>query len=486
MMWTRSRPGASNAAESSYIGCMTDAAILGFSPPALILFLLVLAGALYALWEWRRTAASAAITAQALAAAQARLEVADTLKLERDSAQALAAQLQAEVSALTSAASERAKAVDDKEHALVALRTEVEAQFQALAAQALAASQQQFLTLANETFEKHQANASGGVKEVLAPVQEAFAKLNASVEAAEKSRLTDKSTLAEQMRAIGDTLKETQGVTGKLVNALRASPKARGRWGEQTLRNVLELSGLTPNVDFTEQTTVDGDAGKLRPDVIINLPGGRSVVVDSKVALSGYFDAMEAADEAAREMHLRKHAQELRTHLKQLSGKEYWKHVGDTVDFVVLWVPIEPMLSAAVERDASLLDDGFAAKVIIATPTTMVALAKSVAYGWRQDAAAKNAQAIADLGRELYRRLAGMGEKLSTLGGSLEKSVKHYNELIGSIESRVLPSARKFKELGAGDAEVEIEPLESSDLAPRLPAPQGELSLPPPTNPKRR
>jgi DNA recombination protein RmuC len=235
-------------------------------------------------------------------------------------------------------------------------------------------------------------------------------------------------------------------------------------------------------VDFTEQSTVEGEGGKLRPDVLINLPGGRSVVVDSKVALSGYFDAMEATDEAAREMHLRKHAQELRTHLKQLSSKEYWKHVGDTVDFVVLWVPIEPMLSAAVERDAGLLDDGFASKVIIATPTTMVALAKSVAYGWRQDAAAKNAQAIADLGRELYRRLAGMGDKLSHLGQSLDKSVKSYNELIGSVESRVLPSARKFKDFGANDAEVDIEALEPSEAALRLPAPQGELSLPPPAS----
>jgi DNA recombination protein RmuC len=461
--------------------------IFGFAPAAFVLFLVVLAGALYAAWQWRRADSLADAAQRDLAGAKARLEAMDVVKQERDAAlaareaaQDAAATLRAEVSALASAASERAKAVDDKEHALTALRAEVEAQFQALAAQALAASQQQFLALADESFKKHQASASGGVKEVLAPVQEAFAKLSVSVEAIEKARLTDKSTLAEQMRTIGETLKETQGVTGKLVNALRASPKARGRWGEQTLRNVLELSGLAANVDFFEQASVEGEVGKLRPDVVIHLPGGRSVVVDSKVALSAYLDAIEAVEEGAREALLKKHAQELRTHMKQLSGKEYWKHVGDTVDFVVLFVPGESFLSAALERDPALLEDGFTAKVIIATPTTMVALAKSVAYGWRQDAAAKNAQEIAELGRELYRRVALMGDRLTGLGNQIEKSVKAYNELIGSVESRVLPSARKFKDLGAGDADHEIEALAPVELAPRLPAPQGELSLPAP------
>lgn len=471
---------------------MSDPSV-GFSAPVFLLFVLVLAAGLYAAWEWRRAAGALATAQQALAAAGAKLETLDGLKAERDAlaaardqGQAEAARLQALLAGHESASTERARAVEEKEQALLALRADVETQFQALAAQALGASEQRFLALANETFEKHQATASGGVKEVLAPVQEAFTKLSATVEAIEKARLTDKSTLAEQMRTIGDTLKETQGVTGKLVNALRASPKARGRWGEQTLRNVLELSGLAANVDFTEQTTVDGDAGKLRPDVVINLPGGRSVVVDSKVALSAYLDALEAPDEAAREALLKKHAQELRAHMKALGGKDYWKFVGETVDFVVLFVPGEAFLSAALERDPALLEDGFTHKVIIATPTTMVALAKSVAYGWRQDQAAKNAQAIAEQGRELYRRLASMGDRLTALGNSIEKSVKSYNELIGTVEARVLPAARKLRDFGAADAEVEIETLEPNELTPRLPAPQGELSLPPPEKKKGR
>jgi DNA recombination protein RmuC len=472
---------------------MQDPAALGFTPPVLLLLVVLVASCGYAVYAWRQAEARANGAREALAGAQARLEGLEALKAERDAlvvaretAQAEASRLQSELSALSSAAAERDKAAEEKEQSLRALRADVETTFQALAAQALTSSEQRFLALANETFEKHQTSASGGVKEALAPVQEQFAKLSATVEAIEKARTSDKSTLAEQMRAIGETLKETQGVTGKLVNALRASPKARGRWGEQTLRNVLELSGLSANVDFTEQTSVDGDGGKLRPDVTIHLPGGRSVVVDSKVALSGYLDAMEATDEASRETFLKKHAAELRAHMRQLAGKEYWKHVGDAVDFVVLFVPGESFLSAALERDPSLLEDGFASKVIMATPTTMVALAKSVAYGWRQDQAAKNAQVIADLGRELYRRLAGMGERMTGLGNALDRTVKTYNELIASVETRILPQARKFKEYGADDADTEIPTLVQNETTPRLPSPQGELGLPAPTPKKGR
>ncbi|GAM98585.1 DNA recombination protein RmuC [alpha proteobacterium U9-1i] len=363
-----------------------------------------------------------------------------------------------------------------------------EARFLALAAKALEASQQNFMTLANETFEKHKMAAQGGVKEVLTPAQEALAKLAGQVEALEKSRTQDKAALGEQMRAIGDTLKETQGVTGKLVQALRQSPKARGRWGEQTLRNVLELSGLSSQVDFTEQvSTTDGEGARLRPDVVINLPGGRCIVVDSKVALSAYLDAIEAPDEAARLVLLKKHAAELKSHVRNLASKDYWKHVPATADFVVLFVPGENFLAAAAEQDANLFDDAFAAKVIIATPSTMVALAKSVAYGWRQEQSAKNAQEIAELGRELYRRMAVMNDHLTKVGDSIGQTVTRYNALLGSVESRVMPQARKFKELGAGDAGIDIAAAPQLETAPRLPAPPEQLELtPPPVTTSRR
>lgn len=361
-------------------------------------------------------------------------------------------------------------------------RTESEeARFLALASQALDANRQSFLALANETFSKHSQAAAGGVKEVLAPAQEQLLKLASSVEALEKSRTQDKATLGEQMRAIGETLKETQGVTGKLVNALRAAPKTRGRWGEETLRNVLELSGLSQHADFSQQETTKDDAGKmLRPDVIIRLPGGRSIIVDAKVALSGYLDAMDATDEAERERCLDKHAAELRAHVKALSSKDYSKHVAESADFVALFIPGENFFAAAVERDPTLFEDAMKARVIIVTPVTMMALARSISYGWRQEQSAKNAQEIAELGRDLYRRMAIMADHMGKVGDAIGKSVRSYNDLVGSVEARVLPQARKFKELGAGDAGIDVAAPAQIEIAPRQLAPPEQLELTPP------
>lgn len=390
----------------------------------------------------------------------------DRAVAELDSLRKENTQLAAQLAAAKAASAERSEAE--------------EARFLALAAQALDASQQRFMSLAKETFEKHSQAAAGGVKEVLTPAQEALAKLATSVEALEKARLQDKSAMGEQVRQIMDAVGATNKTTQTLLTALRASPKMRGRWGEQTLRNVLELSGLAAHVDFTEQvTTSDGEGARLRPDVVINLPGGRCIVVDSKVALSGYLDAMEATDEAARETHLKKHASELKSHVKNLSSKDYWKHVPATADFVVLFVPGENFLAAAAERDPNLFDEAFAQKVIITTPSTMVALAKSVAYGWRQEQSAKNAQEIADLGRELYRRMAVMADHLGKVGDAIGTTVSRYNALLGSLESRVMPQARKFKELGAGDAGIDIAAPQQIEAAPRLPAPPEQLELTP-------
>jgi DNA recombination protein RmuC len=289
------------------------------------------------------------------------------------------------------------------------------------------------------------------------------------------------------VRQMVDAVGSTNKTTEKLLTALRASPKMRGRWGEQTLRNVLEISGLSAHVDFTEQvSTTDGEGARLRPDVVINLPGGRCIVVDSKVALSGYLDAMDATDEAAREAFLKKHAAELKGHVKNLSSKDYWKHVPDTADFVVLFVPGENFLAAAAERDPNLFDDAFAQKVIITTPSTMVALAKSVAYGWRQEQSAKNAQEIAELGRELYRRMAIMLDHMGKVGDAIGKTTKSFNDMVGSVETRVLPQARKFKELGAGDAGIDIASPAQIEVAPRQLAPPEQLELTPPPQAGKR
>jgi DNA recombination protein RmuC len=404
----------------------------------------------------------------------------DPIRAERDRA----------VAELTTLRAENARLVGElaAEKGAAGARSESEeARFVALAAKALESSQQTFMALAKETFEKHSQAAAGGVKEVLAPAQEQLAKLATSVEALDKARLQDKSAMGEQVRQIIDAVGSTNKTTSQLLNTLRASPKVRGRWGEQTLRNVLELSGLAPHVDFTEQvSTTDGEGARLRPDVVINLPGGRCIVVDSKVALSGYLDAMEATDDAARETHLKKHATELKTHVKNLSSKDYWKHVPATADFVVLFVPGENFLAAAAERDPNLFDDAFASKVIITTPSTMVALAKSVAYGWRQEQSAKNAQEIAELGRDLYRRMAVMADHLGKVGDAIGSTVTRYNALLGSVESRVMPQARKFKELGAGDAGIDVASPQQIEAAPRLPAPPEQLELTPPPVTSRR
>jgi DNA recombination protein RmuC len=450
---------------------------------SLLIALLLAAAALAAWFAFR--AAKAQETA---IAAKARLEGVDLIRAERDRAVADLdalrgehARISSELASEKGAAAARAAAMEENAKAL-------KEHFGALAAQALDANQQRFLSLANETFEKHKSAAQGGVKEVLAPAQEALAKLAGSVEALEKSRMQDKSALGEQMRAIGETLAKTQTETGRLVNALRAAPKTRGRWGEETLRNVLELSGLSQHADFTEQTTMQDDAGKmLRPDVIIRLPGGRSIVIDAKVALSGYLDAMDATDEAAREAHLTKHAAELRAHVKALSSKDYSKFVGDSADFVALFIPGENFFAAAVERDSTLFEDAMKARVVIVTPVTLMALARSIAYGWRQEQSAKNAQEIADLGRLLYERLSVMGDHIGRVGKSIGDSVSRYNDLVGSIDSRVMVTARKFKELGAADSGIDIPSPAQIENTPRALAPPPELELePPPQGPKKR
>jgi DNA recombination protein RmuC len=451
------------------------------SPVFLFLLFLLVAGAAYAAWEWRNAAAGRGKAEQDLAAAKAKLEQVDTFRAERDAAvasrdAALAetSRLVAELAAERSGSEARNAAATEREQALIAMKADVEKSFLALAQQALSQNEQRFLNLANETFEKHKTAATGGMKEMVAPVQEQFVRLTETIAALDKSRTEDKSALFEQMRQVTDTLQQTQKETGKLANALRAAPKARGRWGEETLRNVLELAGLSHHIDFTQQSSHEGEGGKLRPDVLIKLPGGRCIVVDSKVALSGYMDAAEATDEQTRDILLKKHASEIRTHMKQLASKEYARHVPQTADFVVMFVPGENFIAAAFEHDSALFQDAIAERVIIVGPSSLLALAKSISYGWRQEEVAKNAEQIAEIGGQLYARLATMSGRLDALGNSLEKSVRSYNELVSTVESRVFPSARRFRDLGAGEASDEIKLVEPKDIAVRLPAPPVE------------
>jgi DNA recombination protein RmuC len=428
----------------------------------MILFLFALAAAGYLFWQLRERNLSPAD--------QTKLHLYDAVVAERDSERAKAADLALRLAGETARGEEREAAHKTAMEGL-------ERTFENLAQRALGQSQQNFLTLAKETFDNHSKAAAGGVKEVVAPVEAQFKALSESIAALDKARTEDKSALTEQMRAIGEAMSQTQNVTGKLANALRAGPKTRGRWGEETLKNVLELSGLSSRIDFfAEQSVMDGDGGRLRPDVTINLPGNRMIAVDSKVALSGYLDALEATDDAAREILMKKHAQEMRNHMKLLSSKEYWRHLPATADFVIMFVPGDNFLAAAFEHDQALYQDGFQSKVIIIGPSNLFALAKTIAFGWRQEEIQKNAEDVAKLGRDLHARLATISGYVKTLGDTLGKSVGAYNQFVSSYETRVMVTARKFKELGAAEG---ADPVETPQIeaAPRLPAAQSELDF---------
>jgi len=415
-----------------------------------------------------RLRASEAEARQFLAALEAekvRASGADALAAELDAARRQAQALAGELRDLRARSEEQARAAERERQAMLDLKRQVEEQFQTLATQALRASEQQFLTLAGETFLRHREAADQGLKGAIDPVKTVLEEFRKKIEEVEQARAADKSAIAEQVRAVGETLAETRNAALKLAHALKASPQVRGRWGEEQLRNVLELAGLSKFADFDEQSAQAG--GALRPDVIVRLPGGRKIVIDAKVALDAYLDAVDAVDEATREGHLQRHARHVRDHMQKLASKDYWRAVGDSVDFVALFIPGENFFAAAVERDHSLLTDGYGRRVLVTSGVTLVALLKAVAYGWCQEQAAEHAQSILKLGTELYERLATMGERLDKVGRALTSSVSAYNDLVGSVERGLLPGARKLRDVPALAPSKSFEPPEAITLDAR-------------------
>ena len=360
---------------------------------------------------------------------------------------------------------------------LTTLRGEFEQTMKGLAADALQQSQESFLGLANEVFDKHHKGAAATLDQrqkdiaaLLAPINKSLEDYKTGLGEIEKARAAAYGGLSEEMRALVSMQADASAQTRKLVNALRAAPKTRGRWGEHQLHNVMELSGMSPYCDFVAEQTIDGDDGRLRPDVIIRLPGERRIVVDAKTSMAAYLDAVEAADDETREAHLTSHARQLRTHMRLLAGKQYWDALPCTPDFVAMFIPGENFYAAAIERDPQLFEDAIGSKVLIVTPTTLIALAKAIAIGWRQETLAENARKIGDAGRELYKRLAVMGDHVGRLGAGLDSAVRHYNNFVGSLESRVMPQARKFTELdvdGTQSALAELKPVETQTRLPR-------------------
>jgi DNA recombination protein RmuC len=438
-------------------------------------------GALLAgLWTAARLRArTQARLIEAAERAQRAEAAADELRKQMDTERAEAARLRGD---LTDALQARAVAETRGEAALASLeeqkallaqaRQELADAFKALSADALKSNNETFLELARTAFQRLQSEAQSelarrhqAVDEAVRPLHEALKRYEEQVAQLERSRQSAYGGLDQHLRLLAESHQRLQQETGNLVKALR-SPTVRGQWGELTLKRAVELAGLVEHCDFVEQESVETEEGRQRPDMLVQLPNGHQLVVDAKAVLAAYLDAHEAPDEAQRHAALKRHAAQIRSRVEQLGAKAYWAQFPKTPEFVVLFLPGEQFLGAALEQDPTLIEDGFAQGVVLATPTTLIALLRAVAYGWRQERLSRHAQEAGRLGKELFERMAVLAEHLADVGQTLGKSVQSYNKAVGSLETRVLPAARKFKELGIS-TEKDLPVLEPVETTPR-------------------
>ncbi len=367
---------------------------------------------------------------------------------------------------------EAEKRLEEEKGLLDKAKEQLSDTFRALAADALHQNNDGFLALATERLNTVRSEAAGElearkqeIETLVKPLGDSLAEMTKQIRSLEQARSTAYGTLTEQVRSLISTQDLLRTETGNLVKALRA-PIVRGRWGEVQLKRVVELAGMIERCDFFQQESVDTETGRLRPDMRVQLPGGKNIVVDAKAPLQAYLDALEAPTDDLRMTKLKEHARQVRDHMVKLGAKNYWDHLQPTPEFVVMFLPGEAFFSAALEQDPSLIEQGVNQRVILATPTTLIAVLRAVAYGWRQEQLAENAQRIADLGKDLYERMGTMAEHIEDIGGDLNRAVGSYNKVVGSLERMVLPAARRFKELGVG-GNKQIPELNPVDNVPR-------------------
>jgi DNA recombination protein RmuC len=389
----------------------------------------------------------------------------------------LAAAQQAEAGLRASLDAERRNAAE-KLAVLEQARGSLKDSFAAVSAELLAQNNSRFLDLAREKFGELQNTAAGdlatrqqAIADLVQPLRDSLVKVDAKLQDVDKDRATSHAVLAEQLRSLTHAQLALQSETGRLARALR-SPNIRGQWGELQLRRVLEAAGMLEGSHFEIKESVHGEDGRLTPDVVIKLPGGKNVVVDAKVALTAFLDASECDDDSQREAKLRDHARQVKDHINRLGNKAYWAHFQPAPDIVVMFVPGEALLSAALQHDTALLEFSMSKGVMLASPLTLIALLRAIAYGWQQEKIARNAMEISELGRQLYDRIAKLAEHWESVGKSLAKAVGAYNGAVGTLETRVLVTARRLKDKGVTAGE-ELPDLETIDQTPRpLGAPQ--------------
>ncbi len=365
------------------------------------------------------------------------------------------------------------KALEEKVHFLSEVKTSLADTFKALSLDALQNNTRSFLDMAQANMTHFEEKTKGdwdqkqkAISDLVNPVKETLQKIDLNMKTFEKEQKTDREVMKHHLQQLIESEYRLQKETHKLVKALR-SPNERGRWGEIQLKRVVELAGMINHCDFYEQNVSSQEDGLIRPDVIVKMAGGKQIIIDAKTPLNAYLEAIDLENEQEKEEKLKEHAKSVKNHINSLSKKRYWDHISTTPEFVILFLPSETFYSAALQYDPALIEIGVEQGVVIATPTTLIALLKAVAYGWKQDSLSKHAERISELGHELYKRMNDMTCHWVKMGKSLSQAVDSYNKAVGSLESRLLPTARKFKEMGAASSSLELDHLEEIDKKTR-------------------